>query len=499
MHFHFRSIWRVVSLILTISGATLVFPILCAFYYQETQLVPALVTSLVVSLAIGIPGYFYTGGKKHPFIHLYGDSSQRLRSRDCYLLMLLLWVVSSLVGALPYFLSGEVSTYIDAFFESVAGFTTTGAGVVDTTALPHCLLLWKAITHWLGGMGILIFMSALLPIIGFGGQKIAAMAALGPDLTKIAPRSTDAARLMYFIYSLFTVSAFILLSLSPQMDCFEALINTMGCVSTAGLLTHPEGILAYNSLYIEGVLELFMILSSLNFLLYILLLRRDFSSIRRNAELKVFAGLLLGSTGLCTLSLYLAHTYGSLALCLRHAFFQVVSFLSTCGYVIDDFSFWPPFCLLVFIVLVIIGGCGSSTSGGIKIIRFMVMVKITLRSLKKRMHPRSVFPTKVGGQHISLQAITAIASYVILYFFTFLVGTLLISLDCGSLEEAFSVVFSLLSTSGVYLSETGASALFAGFSQPTLVFMSFLMIVGRLELFTVYLLFFPSFWSTNRG
>lgn len=495
MGFNLRMIARVISILLLITGAAMIFPLLTAVYYHEHQIFPSITTAMLLSLFLGLCGYIMLDDR-HKGVR---RKKSTLKTRDCYLLVFFSWIICSLIGALPYYLSDQTTSFLDAFFESVSGYTTTGATVLVDSLLYKGLLMWKAVTHWLGGMGILVFMIILLPSLGVGGQKLATTEAPGPDLTKLAPRVQDIAKLLYFVYISLSVLEFLFLVASPHMSPFEALINAMGSISTSGLFLHPSGISYYNSVYIELVLSIFSLLSATNYVLFISLLKRDWENIGKNLEIKVYGTLLVITTTVVTFSLYFANTYESFAECLRHGFFQVVAFISSTGYVLDDYVHWPSICAMVFLFLLIVGGCGSSTAGGLKMIRFIVVIKLVVRSFKKYVHPNVVSPIKAGGQVISVRATSSITTFTILYLITALGSALIISLDGLGLEVSITSALSLMSTTGIYMGTVGAYGTFALFSAPIRLFMAFLMIVGRLEMYTVFFLFMPSFWNPDKA
>ena len=495
MGFNLRMIARVISILLLITGASMSIPLVTAVYFHESPIYLSIVVAMAASLLLGSCGFLLFSDRRKGAAH----PRRGLKTRDCYLLVFLSWIACSLIGAIPYYLSDQTTSFLNAFFESVSGYTTTGASVLIDSFLYKGLLMWKALTHWLGGMGILVFMIILLPSLGVGGQKLATTEAPGPDLTKLAPRVQDIAKLLYFVYLSLSILEFLFLVASPHMSPFEALINTMGSISTSGLFLHPNGIAYYQSPYIEMVLSIFSLLSATNYVLFISLIKRDWDNLHKNLEIKVYGTVLVSMTAIVSLSLILSHTYSTVEECLRHAFFQVVAFTTTTGYVLDDYVHWPPICAMVFLFLLIVGGCGSSTAGGLKMVRFIVVFKLVLRSFRKHVHPNAVSPIKAGGQIISVRATSAITTFTVLYLVTALGSAIIISLDGMGLEVSMTSALSLMSTTGIYLGSVGAYGSFALFSAPIRLFMTFLMIIGRLEMYTVFFLFFPSFWNPDKA
>ncbi len=486
MYFHARTIARITGLIMTITGLAMIPPFLCALYYNDPRTAIAMAVSCIVSVIPGALMYF-----------LLRSSKKGLQVRDGYLTVIISWAACSLLGALPYWLSGQVPSLIDAFFESCSGYTTTGATVIIERSLTHSLLLWKAVTHWLGGMGILIFIIAVLPALGVGGHKIASAEAPWASLNKIAPRTSDLAKLLYFIYISFTLLEFILLSFS-KMSLFEAIINSLGSVSTAGLLLHPDGVAFYDSFYAETVISVFTILSSVNYMMYIYIIKRNFSDLKDNVEIKVFLGIIAFTTLMITASLRISGTYDSLFTSFRHAFFQVTSISTTSGYTIGDFDVWPAFSKALLFTLFFIGGCAAATSGSIKVIRIIIMFKLIMRGFYKRLHPLAVRAVKIRGKNISAPMVSAVTSFIILYFALYLFSVLVLSVQGLDMETTLSSAAGLMSNTGVGFGEVSEGN-FSCYSAPLKLYMSLLMVVGRLELFTVFLLFVPSFWNPNRS
>ena len=487
MRFQWKLIFRIIGLILMITGGMMLFPFICAVYFHEPQTAVGMAISGSASVASGSFMFFR-----------FKNAGGNMRARDSYLLVIMTWIFCSFFGAWPYFWSGQVPNFIDAIFEAISGYTTTGATVVIDIYMTPSLLLWKALTHWLGGMGILVFMITLLPALGVSGQTIASAEAPGPDISKLAPRAQDMAKLLYLIYISLSVLEFLFLWIGSDMSAFEAVISTMGSISTAGLNLHPGGVSYYNSFYVEFVLAIFTVLSSLNYALYVSLIKRDRDNLRQNTEVKMYGAMLGIITVLVSFDLYVHDVYGTVAECLRHAFFQVAAFMSTAGFTLDNYTHWPSFSKMFFILMLIVGGCAASTGGGVKLVRFIIVLKSIRQSIHKRLHPRAVSTMKMDGRPVQERIQYNTYSFLVLFVVTFLLSSLIVSLDDNGLETTFSSVLSVLSTTGIFLGESGATGNFAIFSEPMRLFFAGLMIVGRLELFTVFMVFFPSFWNPER-
>jgi len=486
MYFNARTIARITGLIMTITGIAMLPAFLCALYYGETASAHGLLLSCIISVLPGAAIY-----------HATKTSRKELYTRDGYLAVIVCWLICSLLGALPYFISGEITSYADAFFESTSGYTTTGATVMSEASLTRSLLMWKAVTHWLGGMGILVFVISVLPALGTGGHRIAVAEAPWPSFTKLAPRISDIAKMLYFIYIFFTVLEFLLLSLS-SMSHYDALINSLGSVSTAGLHLHSQGIAYYKSLYVEIIITVFTIMSSINYLMYIYILKGDMSHLKKNVELKVFLSIIAASSLVMALSLRSAGTYDSFAEALRHSVFQAASTATTSGYILDSYAAWPAFCQALLFILLLIGGCAASTCGSIKVIRIVIMIKLIMRGFVKRLHPHAVRAVKVGDSTISANMVSSVTAFIFLYAVVFIFSSLILAFQNLDMETTLGSVAALMSNTGTGFGDVSGGN-FSMYSAPLKIYMSLLMMTGRLELFAVLLLFIPSFWNPNRS
>lgn len=382
---NYRAIIRILGIIIFILGISMVIPWIYAEVTGDATCITAFRRCALPTIISG--GFL---------VITMGNSGAKFRIREGYIIVAACWIVSSIIGAFPYYYSEFTSSYIDALFESTSGFTTTGCTAVASGVLPKSLLLWKAISHWLGGMGILVFVISILPALGINGQFIARAESPGPVLEKMTVRMSDSAKILYITYLSFTIMEFLLLMISGKMSAFDAIVNTMGSISTGGLSVHPDGISFYDSLYVEIIISVFCILSSINFVLYHYLITGKFSYFFRDIELKVFILIIVCSVMICTYALIVYNdlSFGS---ALRDAFFQVVSMATTTGYTRSPYIIWPTICQIILITVMFIGGCAASTSGSIKVIRVIVMMKLIWRGCTKRIHPRSVVAVKLGN------------------------------------------------------------------------------------------------------
>ena len=483
---NYKAIIKIMGIIILVLGLTMGIPWIYSIASGDSDATsafgkcvpPTIIAGLVIILAV----------KSH---------KPRFRAREGYIVVASCWVLASTIGAFPYYLSEFTDTYIDAVFEATAGFTTTGCTVVTGNILSGGLLLWKAISNWLGGMGILLFVISFLPALGINGQIIARAETPGPVLRKMTVRMSDSAKILYITYISLTILEIILLMLSGKMPFFDAVITSLGNISTGGVMVHPEGIAYYESVYIEVVMAIFCIFSALNFVLYHYLITGKFKFFFKDVELRAFLTILAGGVVLCTVGL-MAGTGDSFGSSLRASFFQVISMGTTSGYISTPYISWPTSCQMILITMMFIGGCAASTSGSIKVIRVIVMLKLIWRGCIRRIHPRSVVAVKVGRDPISAPVVSAISAFVLTYFLVFLISILVLSFQGLDIDSTVTATLAIMSNTGTAFGETAVAGNYAMFHPFLKLFMSCLMIVGRLELFTIIILFTGNFWGRDR-
>lgn len=479
---NYRAIFRILGIIILIIGIAELFPWIYAEVMGDHDVAVAFRICAPFTIAIGLLlCIFIRTGRS------------RFGAREGYLVVALCWIVASLMGAFPYLLSGYFDNYIDAFFESSSGFTTTGCTVAARGMTNHALMLWKAISHWLGGMGILVFVISLLPALGINGQIIARAEMPGPVLQKTTVRMSDSAKALYLTYISFTVIEFLLLMLSGKMPLYDGVITTLGSISTGGLLVHPQGIAYYGSVYIEIVISVFCMLAAVNFVLYHYILTGKFSYFVKDLELRAYAIIIAGSTIICTAGLiwFRGEEFGP---ALRDSFFQVVSFATTAGYTRTPYLFWPTMCQVVLLVIMFIGGCSASTAGSMKVIRVLVMLKMIARGCTRRTHPRSVVAVKLGNGSVSAPVVSSITVFLFTFIGLFLFSGLVLSLQGLDMETSFTSTLCMLSNTGASFGYGASMGNFSFFHPGLKLYLSILMIVGRLELFTIIILFTRNFW-----
>lgn len=483
---NYKSILKILGTIIFIIGLSMVIPWVYAEVTGDFNSIYAFRRCTPVTIFLGAI-LMLSIRNTHP----------KFRAREGYIIVAMCWITASVIGAFPYYLAEFTTSYIDAFFEATSGFTTTGCTAVAGGILPKSLILWKAVSHWLGGMGILLFVISILPALGINGQFIARAEAPGPVFEKMTVRISDSAKILYVTYLSFTVLEFILLMLSGKMSAFDAAIHTMGSISTGGLVVHPTGIAYYDSIYIEVVISVFCVLSSVNFVLYHYLVTRKPAYFFKDIELRVFIIIMALGILICTFGLISINDM-NFASAFRDSFFQVISMSTTTGYTRSPYIIWPTVCQIILITLMFIGGCAASTSGSIKVIRIIVMMKLIWRGCIKRIHPRSVIAVKLGEHSLSVGLVTGITTFIFTFIGLFILSCFILSFQGLDLETTMTAALSMLSNTGAAFGEAGSMGNYSMFHPVLKLYLSALMIVGRLELFTIIVLFTRNFWGKDR-
>lgn len=484
MSFNYRTMFKIVNIITVIVGVSMIVPLITAMIYKEwPQASTFFVLALIMILCPNIFLFFSHSNPGH------------IKMRDAYLIVALCWFTASALGALPYLLSGHTSSIIDALFESISAFTTTGSTLFDPDNMPRSLLMWKGVCSWLGGMGILVLVISILPALGMDGKTLVDAEVPDPILNKVSNRISDSAKNLYMFYIAFTLAEIVLLFMGP-MDFFDSVINSLNSVSTSGMPGINSTFSKYNSFYVEGVISTFTILTSVNFTLYYFIIHRNWKTVFSNIELRAFTLLIVGASVLVTLDLYLTDTY-SFIKSLRYGVFQVISMSTTSGFSIIGHGNWPAFSITILTVLMLIGGCSFSTCGAIKIVRVLVMLKLVARGFYKRIHPRSVVAIKLRGRPVSAQHVSHITVFVMLYLIITVFGAIILSLQNLDFLTTLSSSLAMISNVGVGLGDV-AGGDFSIYCAPLRLVLCFLMLIGRLELFTIITLFMPSFWNPDK-
>ena len=481
---NYKMILHTIGKILCVEAALMVPAFFISLGYGEADSMRGLATTIVLTAAIGIL-----------LLILLVPKNKNFYAREGFFTVALAWIVISLFGALPFFFSGAIPSFVDCWFETVSGFTTTGASIIpDVLSIPRGLLYWRSFTHWLGGMGVLVFMLAIVRMDG--GQAIHLLRAEspGPTVSKMVPRMVDSSKILYGIYFGLTVVQ-IILYLAGGDPLFDSLCNAFGTAGTGGFAIRNDSFASYSA-YTQTVTTVFMALFGVNFSIYFFLLRRKFDLAWKNTELRWYVSIILGSTLLITCNIMKLYG-GDFGYSLHHAAFTVSSVITTTGFGTENFDLWPEFSRVILVLLMIVGASAGSTGGGLKVSRVVILMRAAKAELRKILHPHTVKVITVDGKPVSGETVRAVSTYFILYVLIAAVSVLLVSLDGYDLETNFTAVTSCISNVGPGLSLVGPMGNYGMFSNFSKVLLSFDMLVGRLEIYPMLILFLPSTWRKN--
>lgn len=482
-----KSISRTVGLILLITGIFQVFPLLIAVIDHEPKNVLAYIESLCLILLVGSALLLFSRGGNRMFSAQEGFAATGLS-----------WIFMSAFGALPFFLSGQIPSYVDAFFEMVSGFTTTGASILtDVEALSRCNLFWRSFSHWLGGMGVLVFLLAVVPgARKNGGTGIYLMRAEspGPSVDKLTPHLRQTAMILYGIYILLTALCIVCLLLGG-MPVFDSFCIAFGTAGTGGFAIKNSSMGGY-SYFLQTVVTVFMFLFGVNFSLYYMLLLRKFKAVFKNEELRLYFGIAAGSIVLIAINI--SRMYNTVYEAVHHAAFQVVSIMTTTGYGTVDFEQWPAFSKAILLSLMFIGASAGSTGGGLKVSRVLLLMKSIRRTIRKALHPRRVQPVYMDGRAVSEEVCDNVNAYLAIYCVILVLSFAIISVDGFSIGTNFSAVASCFNNIGPGFELVGATQNFSIYSDLSKIVLSLDMLLGRLEIFPLLLLLSPDTWSRRR-
>ena len=426
-----------------------------------------------------------------PLILFCRSKDQQMYAREGLAVAGLGWLLMSLLGGLPLVYNGSCS-FVDAFFEITSGLTTTGATILtDIESLPNGILFWRSFTHWIGGMGVLVFTTAILPSIGGRGAHLARAESPGPTFSKLTPKLGDTAKVLYLIYFALTLIETIALLLAG-LSLYDAVIHAFGTAGTGGFSNRALSVGAYNNLAVEIIISVFMFLFGVNFAVFFKLILRDFKGAFKNQELKTYAAITLVS--ILLLSLSLISYYGDFLTSLRYAMFQVPTIMSTTGYATADFNLWPSFSKMLLLALMLFGACAGSTAGGLKMTRLVMLFKMVRRELRRAFQPRKVEVIILDGKTVPEETLSQVSILFVCHICLIIFGSLIVTLEGVTITTAFTTSLTCLSNVGPGLEVVGPMGSFAGYSAATKVFLSLLMLAGRLEIYPILILFSPAAW-----
>lgn len=469
-----KMILHILGKMMGVEGLLLLIPALVGLIYQEKCAVYFVITAAVLAVI-----FLLTGRKKPENTMLYG--------KDGLLIVSSAWILWSLFGALPFFLSGSIPNYMDAFFETVSGFTTTGSTILkDVEVLPQCMTFWRSLTHWVGGMGVLVFVMVLTNLDKQSAIHLMRAEVPGPEKDKLVPKSRTTAQILYGMYFILTAIQVVLLLLGG-MNLFDSLIHAFGTAGTGGFSNYADSVGHFDSAYLDGVISVFMILFGINFNLYFFLAVREFKLVFKNEELRAYLLIISGAVVMIMINIY--PIYGSMTEAFRYSAFQVASIITTTGYATADYMLWPEFSRCVLVALMIIGACASSTGGGIKVSRLLISLKSIYKEIKQMLHPKSVNVVKLNKKKLGEDTIRNVYVYLLAYITLAIVSVLIVSLDNFDFETTVGSVITALGNVGPGLGMTGPVGSFADYSLLAKFVFCLDMLAGRLEIFPFLMLF----------
>ena len=475
-----KIVLRTVGMIMTIEAALMLLPAAVGLIYGERS--SALVFAGTACLTAAAGG----------LLMLIKPAGTNIYAREGFVITGLSWLMLSIFGCLPFVISGQIPNFVDAFFETVSGFTTTGASILnDIEALDQSMLFWRSFTHWVGGMGILVFGMIIVPLGGKRSMHLLRSESPGPSSSKLVPKMRDTAKILYGIYMTMSVFMLILL-MAGGMDLYDGLINVFGTAGTGGFSNHGASIAYYDNSYFEVVIGVFMLLFGVNFNLYYLVLLKRLGASLKSEELHCYLGIT--AFAVITIAININSLYENFHQALLDSFFQVSTIITTTGFATADFDLWPQYSRTILVLLMLVGACAGSTGGGLKVSRVMLLFRSIKRGMRRMIHPRSVESIRFEGRIVEEETLSACLIYFAVYCLILIVSTVVVSLDNQTFETNLTAVIACVNNIGPGLGMVGPTGNYAAFSLLSKVVLSFGMLAGRLELFPVLLLFAPSTW-----
>lgn len=489
---NFATVLGILGAFIFFLGFALLTPMIIAFIYEEQVWHTFLISASIAFISGGVLYFLFRAEEE---VHI----------REGFLVVSLTWLILSLVGALPFVISGILPSYTDAVFETMSGLTTTGATILggetssgfvnpQIESLPKSMLFWRSLAHWLGGMGIIVLSLAILPLLGVGGMQLFQAESPGPTADKLTPRVQSTAKLLWGVYVAFTAAEFLLLWVHPSMDWFEALNHAFATLATGGFSTKNASIAAFDSVYVDTIITLFMFLAGINFAMHYRLLRGDTKSFLDNRETRFYT--LITAIGIIVLSssLWIFDEY-SIGSAIRYGAFQAVSIITTTGFGTDDYELWYSFGAFALLLFFFAGGCAGSTGGGPKMIRWMIVIRNSYREIRQIVHPKAVLPIRIGNKTVNSDTQRTVLSFFILYLFMFALGGFVMAAMGYDFYSSLGASIACLGNIGPGWGEFGPTDNFAQIPYFGKWVLIILMMIGRLEVYTVLLIFTPAFWK----
>lgn len=478
---NFKMILKSLGVVVSIEALCMLPSLIVSLIYQQGD-ARSFLYSIIITIAVGV------------LLFLIRPKSTNFYARDGFAVVALSWILMSLFGSLPFLFSGAIPSPIDAFFETVSGFSTTGSTILqDIESLPKGILFWRSFTHWIGGMGVLVLTLAVLPTVGASSFHIMKAEATGPSTEKLVPKLGQTAKILYAIYTVMTTMQVILL-LVAKMPLYDALIHAFGSAGTGGFSNRNLSVGAYGNVAIEVIITVFCFLFGINFSLYFQILKGNFRNFFKDEEFHFYLGTVVVSILFITIQL-LSKGVFNLGESLRHSSFQVVNTITTTGYSSTDFNLWPSFSKLILLILMFFGASAGSTGGGMKCIRIILLLKAARREVARIIHPRAIHTVKSGGKVVDEDILSETKTFFFIHMAIFAVSFLLVSLEGKDLTSTVTSVIATLSNVGPGLEIVGPTGNFADFSVLSKFVFSFCMIAGRLEIIPMLILFSPQAWK----
>ncbi len=477
---NYKVILRTLGSVLNIEAVCMGLPMICALCYKDTQSFKIYLLSALLCFIAGI------------LLSLVKPKHKTMYSKEGFVTVALSWIVISLFGAVPFVVSGYIPNFIDAFFETVSGFTTTGASILtDVESLPKAHLFWRSFTHWIGGMGVLVFLVALLPLSGGSNVHLLRAESTGPSVSKLVPKVRSSAKILYFIYIGITLSEVIFLLLGG-MTLFEALTLSFGTAGTGGFGILNSSIADYSP-YVQRTITVFMIMFGIDFTLYYLILTKRTREAFESCEYKVYLSVIIISA--LIISINCRNLFPNFETSLRHSFFQTASIITTTGYATANFDLWPTLSKTILVVLMFVGACAGSTGGGIKVSRILILLKSIRKEIKISAHPKSTHKISMNGKTIEHETVRNVSVYIAVFLVLFAVSLLIISIDNFDFTTNFTAVAATINNIGPGLGLVGPVENYSLFSPLSKIVLSLNMLIGRLEIFPILMLFSPYTWK----
>jgi len=472
---NYRIIFHTLGWVLNIESVCMLLPLACACIYKESD-VFAFLISIGLCLILGVP------------LVLKKPKSRSMYAKEGFVIVALSWIVMSVFGALPFMITGAIPSFADAFFETVSGFTTTGASILtDVEALSKSLMFWRCFTHWIGGMGVLVFLVALLPLCGGSNLHLMRAESTGPSVSKLVPKIGATAKILYGIYTVITLIQIVLLLFSG-MGVYESLTISFATAGTGGFSMKNSSMSEYSS-YVQIVVTIFMILFGVNFSVYYLILIRRFKEAFSSSEVKAYILVIAAST--LVIAINILHMFDSFGEALKHSAFQVGSIITTTGFMSNDFDKWPELSKVILVMLMFIGACAGSTGGGLKISRMLIILKTVTKELRIAVHPKRVHKISMNGRTVEHETIRTVNVYIMSFAFLYALSLLIISVDNFDFTTNFTAVAATINNVGPGLGGVGPTSNFSAYSALSKIILSFDMLAGRLEMFPLLMLFSP--------